>query len=177
MIFKKLENSRAFLALLLIGTLVLLALVASDLGGELPNRTELKSRSNAADVAGLVRKMETTISPATFMAIRAATNGASLFYTTHFQPPAPPPKKTETAPPPAAKKQLTYQGVYQTANGEKKAFIKVGDTLVVGTVGAKVVSDWAIAEITLRTLTLKNAAAQTNILEFKVPKEIEAPKP
>jgi hypothetical protein len=178
-ILKKLENSHAFLAAILVGGLTLLVLVVSDLGGKLPNRTELKSRSNSTDVAMLVHKMEATISPATLAASHLTTNGVSPFYTTHFQPPAPP---TKTPGPVAAKPspkkiQLVFQGVYQTAAGEKKAFVKVGDAVVVGTVGTKVVSDWTISEITLRTLTLKNAVAQTNILEFKVAKEIEDSKP
>lgn len=179
MILKKLENSRAFLAALMVGGLALLVLVVSNLGGELPNRTELKGRSNSTDVAMLVRKMEATISPATLAASHLATSGVSPFYTTHFQPPAPPTKTpSAVAAKPAAKKiQLVFQGVYQTAAGEKKAFVKVGDAMVVGTVGTKVVSDWTIAEIALRTLTLKNSAAQTNILEFKVAKEIEDSKP
>lgn len=182
MILKRLENSRVFSIALLIAALVLLVLAASDLGGELPNRAGLKSRPSPPDATMLSRKIEALFSPATLQALRPATNGASPFYTTHFQPLAAPPPKTPDPTPapakPATKKiQLTYQGVYQTAAGEKKAFVKVGDGLVVGTVGAKVVADWAVAEIALRTLILKNTASQTNILNFNVPKEIEIPNP
>lgn len=179
---RTLENSRVFLIMLLLGALVLVVLVASDLGGELPDRAGLKTRPNPTDATVLVRKIEALFAPATLKRLRPATNGISPFHTTHFQPLAPPPPKTPeptpTPPKPATKKiQLTYQGVYQTAAGEKKAFVKVGDGLVVGTVGAKVVADWAVADIALRTLTLKNASSQTNILEFNLPKEIEVPNP
>lgn len=179
MILRLLENSRVFLVALLIGALVLLVMTASELGGELPNRAELKSRPNPMDVTVMVRKIETLFAPATLTSLRPVTNGVSPFYTTHFQPPGPPPKAPDSASTNSATKkiQLTYQGVYQTAAGEKKAFVKVGDKTVVGSVGAKIVSDWTVAEIALRTLILKNAAAQTNLLEFNMPKEIEVPNP
>lgn len=179
MSLRRLENSRTFLVLVLIGTIVLLALAASDLGGKLPDRAALRGRSAPTDVTALVRKSEALFAPATLKTMRSATNGVSPFYTTHFQPPTAPPKTTpEPTPKPAAKKvQLTYQGVYETAEGEKKAFVKVGDGLMVGTNGAKVVADWTVIDIALRTLTLKNEASATNILEFNVPKEIEVPNP
>lgn len=177
MIFRKLENSRAFLILLLISALVLLVMVALELGGNLPVRSALKGRRDSTDVPKLVQRMEALFSPATLTALHPATNSASPFYTSYFQPATPAPA-AKPAPAPAAKKiQLTFQGVYQTSGGEKKAFVKVGNDLVVGSVGAKVFADWTIADIALRTLTLKNAAAQTNVLEFDVSKEFDLPKP
>lgn len=179
MIRQFLENSRALQVAFLIGALALLGLVASDLGGEMPNRAALKNRPNPTDVTELGRKMETLFSPDTLGAARPGTNGVSPFYTTHFQPPAPPAKTPEPVAAKATTKkiQVIFQGVYETASGEKKAFIKVGDGLKVGAAGLNVVADWAVAEITLRTLTLKSAANQTNLLEFNVPKEIEVPNP
>ena len=175
MILRRLENSRTFSIALLVGAFLLLVLALSDLGGELRERAELKSRSVPLNAMVLARKMELLFNPAAIQAFRPATNGLPIVYTMHFQPPPPPPAP---APPPAPtmkKVQLTFQGVYQTADGVKKAFIKVGEELVVGALGAKVVADWAVAEIALRTLTLKDAASQTNILEFSVAKEIEVP--
>lgn len=181
MSLRRLENSRVFMIALLIVALVLLALTASNLGGDLPERAELKGRSTPTEFTALVRKAEAILAPATLKALHPATNEVSPFYTIHFQPAVAPPKTTpDTAPPakPVPKKvQLTYQGVYETAGGEKKAFVKVGDSLVVGATGAKIVADWSAVEIALRTLTLKNEASQTNILEFNVPKEIEIPNP
>ena len=174
-----LENSRWFSAAVLLGTLVLLTLAVFDLGGDLQHRAELKRRANPPDAILLVGKIEALFSPATLVAMRPATNGVNAFYTTHFQPPPAPPKPPDpTPPPPAPKKiQLTYQGVYQTAGGKKKAFVKVGDGLFVGPVGAKVAADLVVAEITVRTLILKNASSQTNILEFNVKKDVEVPSP
>ncbi len=184
MMLRILENSKLFLTALMFGTLVLLALAVNDLGGELPHRAESKRRANPPDAAVLVGKIEALFSPATFSALRPATpqarGAASLFYTTYFEPPPAPPAQppTPTPPPPTTKKiPLTYQGVYETAGGDKKAFVKVGEGLFVGPVGAKVVADLVVADIGLRTLTLKNAASQTNILQFNVVKEIEVPAP
>jgi len=180
MMSRILENSKLFLVVLLLGTLVLLALAARDLGGELPSRVESKRRPNSPQAAVVVGKIEALFLPATFAALRPATNAVSPFFTTYFQPPPAPPAQPAAppSPPPTTKKiPLTYQGVYETASGEKKAFIKVGDGLFVGSVGAKVVADVVLSDITLRTLTLKNGASQTNILQFNVVKEIEVPAP
>ncbi len=163
--------------MLLLGTLVLFALTVFELGGQVPNRAALKRRPNPPDATILVGKIEALFSPAMVAAMRPPTNGVSPFYTTYFQPPPQPPTPvTPTAPPPTTKKiLLVYQGVYQAAAGEKKAFVKVGDGLFVGPVGSNVVADLVVADIALRTLILKNAASQTNLLQFNVPKEIEVP--
>jgi hypothetical protein len=175
---KILENSKVFLIVLLLGTLVLLTLATHDLGGELPKRVESKRRAKPPDAAVLVGKIEALLSPATFSALRPATNAVSPFYTTYFQPPPAPPAQPVTPAPPATAKKipLTYQGMME-AGGGKRAFVKVGEGLFVGPVGAKVVADLVVSDIALRTLTLKNAASQTNILQFNVVKEIEVPAP
>lgn len=176
MSLKKLEDSRAFLVALFAAAFVLLVVAALGLGGKLPVRSPLKGRPNSTDVPKLVQRMETLFAPATLTSLRPATNGPSPFYTTHFQPATPPTAKP--APAPAAKKiQLTFQGLYQSSAGEKRAFVKVGNDVIVGTVGTKVFGDWNIADIALRDLTLKNAAAQTNVLQFNVSKEFDLPNP
>lgn len=174
---KILENSKWFSIVLLLGTLVLFALTVFELGGQMPNRVALQQRHSPPDATILVGKIEALFSPATVAAMRPPTNGVNPFYTTYFQPPPQPPKPVPPiVPPPTTKKvQLIYQGVYQSAAGEKKAFIKVGDELFVGPVGSNVVADLVVADIALRTLILKNAASQTNLLQFNVPKEIEVP--
>ncbi len=177
---RSLENSKLFLVALLLGGLVLLVLAVRDLGGELPNRVQPKRHSNPPDATVLGGKIEALFSPTTYPALRPATNTVSPFYTTYFQPPPSPPAQpaTPSPPPPTTKKiPLTYQGVYESASGEKRAFIKVGEGVIVGPVGAKVVADLVVADIALRTLTLKNAASQTNILQFNVTKEVEVPAP
>jgi hypothetical protein len=174
---KILENSKWFSILLLLGTLVLLTLTVFELGGQMLNRAALKRHPSPPDATILVGKIEALFSPATVAAMRLPTNGVNPFYTTYFQPPPQLPQPVPpTVPPPTTKKvQLTYQGVYQTAAGEKKAFIKVGNGLFVGPVGSNVVADLVVADIAIRTLILKNAASQTNLLQFNVSKEIEVP--
>ncbi|MBI3851097.1 MAG: hypothetical protein HY298_12595 [Verrucomicrobia bacterium] len=175
--FRALENSKWFSTVLLLGALVLLAVAVLNLGGQLNYRPELKRRATSPNATVLVGKIEALFSPATLAACRPATNSVNPFYTTYFQPPPTPPKPATPTPAPSPTKKilLTYQGVYQTAGGEKKAFVKVGDTLFVGPVGSNVVADLAVVDIALRTLTLKNAASQTNLLQFNVPKEVEVP--
>jgi hypothetical protein len=90
------------------------------------------------------------------------------FYTTYYQPP---PSK----PPTTRKVGLTYQGFFETTGGQKQAFLKVDDQLFVGPVGAKVVADLVVNNIALRTMTLTNSAAKTNVLEFNARQELEVP--
>ncbi len=174
---KLLENSKWFPVVVLWGALALFALAVFERGGELPRRNESSHHSNPPETTVLVGKISSLFSPAVMTAMRPPTNGVNPFYTTYFQPPPPPPKPVTPAPPPPTtrKIQLTYQGVYETAAGMKKAFVKVGDSLFVGSVGSNVVADLVVADIALGALILKNVASQTNLLQFNVPKEIEVP--
>ena len=177
MMLKLLENSKWFPVVVLLGALALFALAVLELGGELPGHIDSRRQPNLPDATILVGKIDNLFSSAVVNAMRPPSNGVNPFYTTYFQPPPPQPKPVApTPPPPTTKKiQLTFQGVYETAAGEKKAFVKVGDGLFVGSVGSNVVADLVVGEISLRSLLLKNAAAQTNLLQFNVPKEIEVP--
>jgi len=47
--------------------------------------------------------------------------------------------------------------------------------MMILTNGAKVVADHAIKDIAIRTLTLTNAAGQTNLLEFNVKRALDVP--
>ena len=172
---KILENSKWFSIVLFLGTLVLFALTVFELGGQVPNRPALNRRPNSPDATILVGKIEALFSPALVGAMRPPTNGVGLFYTTYFQPPPQPPQPViPTVPPPTTKKiQLTYQGFI--GEGDRRAFIRVGDGLFFGPVGSNVVADFVVSDIALRALILKNAASQTNLLQFNVPKEIEVP--
>ncbi len=49
------------------------------------------------------------------------------------------------------------------------------DKLVVGPAGSKVVADLVVMNIALRSVTLTNSTAQTNVLEFNARKEVEVP--
>lgn len=175
---KPLIYSRFFFVILLITALALLVLALNHLGGDLPPRAEVKRQNNPSDFTNVVEKIEGLFATETLIALRPATNTVSPFYTTHFQPPpAPAPEPVAPAPPPSTTKKVSvvYQGVYETAAGDKKAFVKVDQQLVVGNIGTKVVADWTVDTIDRRTLTLKNAVSETNIFQFNVPKEVEIP--
>ncbi len=92
------------------------------------------------------------------------------FWTGSLEPMSPPPP----APPTTMKVSLTYQGFFETADGRKLAYVKVADKQVIGTRGTIVSADYAIAGIDLKTLTIRNAA-QTNVLNFNTPTDIEVP--
>ncbi len=175
---KPLINSRFFFAILLIAAATLLVFAITDLGGNLPDRAEIKRQNHPPDFTNVVEKIEGLFATETLTALRPVTNAVNPFYTTHFQPPpAPAPAPVAPTPPPATTKKVSivYQGVYETAAGVKKAFIKVDQQLVVGDLGAKVVADWVVDAIDRRTLTLKNAASETNMFQFNVAKEVEIP--
>jgi hypothetical protein len=100
------------------------------------------------------------------------TNPVSPFYTAYFAPaanPAPPP------PPTTRKVGLVYLGSIEASDGRKQAYVKLDDRMLIGSAGSNVVGTLAIAEVTLRTLVLRDAQGQTNVLQFNVRKEIEIP--
>jgi hypothetical protein len=167
---RSVERDRWIALLLLIGLAVLLVSAVRQLGVSIPEFPTSPARPPAAQAPMPVNRIKDLFSVARVPRIGAETNLASPFYTTYFQPP--PPK-----PPTTRKVDLTYLGHVKTAAGEKRAYVRVGETLFIGPVTSNVVADLAVAEISLRTLVLTNRAAQTNVLEFKTLKQVEVPAP
>ena len=98
-----------------------------------------------------------------------ATNLPTPFTTTFFQPPPPPPaKKTR-------KVKLTYHGFFETAAGEKRAFVNVGGATTLLSLGAPVVSDLMISNIQRLELTLRRAVTQEVVIPFRGSTEVEVP--
>ena len=89
------------------------------------------------------------------------------------------PNPSQPLPPPLAvvtrQVELVYQGFYATSQGEKRAYIQAGTQLIVGPVGTVVAADYAIADISPRTLTLANRYGKKITLDFTVSKTIEVP--
>jgi hypothetical protein len=154
---------------ILVLLLALLIAATRDAGSHFPNLPRFQNRAGSVSNAIPIAKAEELYSISTFKQLVPSTNAASPFYTTYFQPQ--PPVKAPTT----RKIELTYQGYYQNAGGLKQAFVKVGDKVSIGAVGAKITGDLAVAEISNRLLTLKNSASQTNVLEFNKKKEVEIP--
>lgn len=162
-------------------------LVVLGLGHRLPALPPLLHAGSRPAEAVPVNKIQSVVSKAGLAQIRLFANAANPFFTKRFEPAPPPPPPPAVAPtvkpepppappPPVTRKlKLLYQGNYQTAAGEQKAFLTLDSNLAVLTPGAKIEGGWAVANIGMRKLTLTNASAQTNILEFNAVKEIEVP--
>jgi hypothetical protein len=165
---RSVERDRWIALLLLIGLAALLVSAARHLGVGIPEFPASPARRATAALPLPVARVKDLFSVARVPRFDAETNLVTPFYTLHFQPP---PSK----PPTTRKVDLTYLGHIKTAAGEKRAYVRVGETLFIGPVTSNVVADLAVAEISLRTLVLTNRAAQTNVLEFKTLKQVEVP--
>ena len=157
-----------WLAVLLLGGLAaLLAFATMNLGGSLPDLPKPNQRPASGRPSIPVGSIDALFATST-LAQLAPAKTPNPFYTTYYQPPTPKPPTTRRV-------ALTYQGFVETAEGQKRAFLKVDEKLFVGPAGSKVVADLVVMSIAMRTLTLTNSAAQTNVLEFNARKELEVP--
>lgn len=169
-------NNRLLVGVLSLGLLVLLVVAIGDLGWSLPKSPRRQDLLSPIEELVSVSKIEAVFSSNAFAQIVPPTNLLNPFYTTRFIPPAVP--SAPPLPKPTTRKiELTYQGFYQVADGVKQAFMKMGENVLVGPAGTHVANPWAVQDISLRTLTLTNNVAQTNVLEINQKKEFEIPLP
>jgi len=145
--------------------IVLVALVLG-LGGQLPPLKPLPKPSSAASEALLRGDVQAWFSVEPAARAEPPTNSINPFFTLHFQPPPPPPTK---------KVELLYRGSLVSSKGEARAYVLLGDGLLILTNGARVVADHTIRDIGVQALTLTNAAGQTNVLKFNVKTVLEVP--
>lgn len=150
------------------GLWFLLCLAVNSLRGKAPDFHEAqavaKPPQSPAPVAALERLFSQGLQPPPLR----DTNTLNPFFTRHFVPPAP-------LPPTTRKIEVTYQGFYQTGEGQKQTIFRLGDAYVVAPVGASVVTNLIIAEATMQAMTLTNLEAQTNIVPLNVKREIVVP--
>ena len=167
-------RSRWFAACVHASLWLLLYLAVTHLGGKAPPLREGDSFSPPQQSLAPVAKLDSLFSPGVWPKPLADTNALDPFFTRYFTPPptpAPPPP-----PPPTTRKiELTYLGYYQTTNGPKHVVVKLSDALLVSAVGGRLASNLYVAQVTMQTLMLTNPAAQTNLLNVNVKKEIEVP--
>ena len=158
---------------------VLVGILLPKIGGDLPALSPLDARPRAVDEFKLIRKAEALAQPGIWTTVAGGTNSAAAnpFFTAYFQPrPQPAPViPAKPAAPATRKVELVYQGLYETADGRRQAFVKNGDALMVVPIGARVVADFMIASIDVRTLTLTNAAGKTNLIQFNQKATVEVP--
>lgn len=155
-----------FSVLLLAGLLVLLVAVFFGFGGTLPALRPLPLGGETVNAVFPQRSFEGLFATSALPPLTVPSNAINPFYTLYFQPPPPPPTK---------KVQLVYAGCVVSSTGLHQAYVRLGDTLLILTNGAKVVADHAIQNIAVKSVTLTNAAGQTNVIEFNVPKALEVP--
>jgi hypothetical protein len=150
---------------------ILLYLAVIGLRGKTPPYHETEAFSTPAQSPAPVAKLDQLFKPGVWPSTLGDSNSLSPFFTRHFIPPPAP------APPaPTTRKiELTYQGYYQAGDGLKQAMIKMGEAFLVSPVGAKLTANLFVAEATMQSLTLTNAAAQTNVISLNTKKELEVP--
>jgi hypothetical protein len=155
---------------LLVALLGLVALVLRDYGVGLPEFPSSTTRSSP-----ILQPLSTNEFARLFPTdpgkeLRQDSGQSSPFFTAHFQPPKP-------KPPTTRKVNMTYLGLLESADGRRRAFLRIDDDMWSGSLGEVIIADLAVAAMDLRTLALTNSAAETNLLQFKVSKAVEVPIP
>lgn len=120
--------------------------------------------------------------------VAAQEAGKNPFHTDYFEPPPPPeppppepepepePEPPPPPPPPPVltkKVPLRYQGFFETTAGERRAYLRKEETLMVLTVDDKVVDAWTVVSIGNRELLLSDGNGGELRLDFNEPKEVE----
>jgi hypothetical protein len=163
-------RSRRFAICVHAGLWLLLYLGAVRFGGKGEVFRDAIAVSAPAQSPVPVARLESLFSPGVWPRTVAATNLVNPFFTRHFIPPPTPPPPAPTT----RKVEITYLGFYQS-DGPRHAMLKLADDFVARPVGAHVSTNWFVGEVTFRTLTLTNLAAQTTLLPLNEKKEIEVP--
>jgi hypothetical protein len=160
------ERSLWVSALLLASLAVTLLATWSRLGGRPPDLKALPRGVEPQHEWFAEMKVDPWFATNTLRQLVATTNPINPFFTRYFLPPPPPPTK---------RVELLYQGCFESSDGIRKAYVRLGDQLLVLTNGAKVVADHLVQDIGLDVLTLTNAAKVTNLLPFNLQTNLEVP--
>ncbi len=163
-------RSRWFAALVHAGLWTLLLLALAALGGRAPFFSAAQAPSAPPEELIPTRIIKRLFGSLPARATLSDTNLTNPFYTRHFEPPVVPPPTTRRV-------ELTYHGFFQTTDGPLTALVRVGENILPVVAGGRAVADLAVADITLPTLTLTNAAAKTNLLRLNLKQDVEVPLP
>jgi hypothetical protein len=156
-------------ALVLLGTVLALFFLMRDSGAPSPPPMQIAEEYTAPVGEPAPDRIQAMLSPGKVPRLVPLTNGMNPFFTTFFQPPpAPPPVTTRMV-------ELTYQGFYVTADGERRAFLRVGTNVFHGAPGANVVANYSVAQIEHGSLTLTNEANEPTVLNFRAKTELVVP--
>lgn len=164
----------------LLWLVLLFALAGAGLRIHRPPFDDAPINLNAVKPPVPVARLELLFAPTNYPQQVVDSSVPTPFYTKHFVPPPnpkpkPKPKPKPPPPPTTWKLELTYQGYYLSEGGPRYALLRMADKLVRVPVGGTVASNLFVLDATLKTLTLTNTAAQTNVLDLNVKKTIEVP--
>ena len=170
------QQSRMLIMLLLAGGLILLALVAADLEGDLPNLPHGSSSGSTTEplpVAAMTNVFE--ISP---IPLRDSDDGeGGLFATSYFKPPKKdPPKK---APPEPTSRQLSvlYQGMIENSEGRRIAFLELDGKRMSLETNMPVVGEWTLQSIEPGYVQISRSAGENQRVDFRGRGTLEIPNP
>lgn len=147
---------------------VLLFLLLSQLGGKIPERPALPSFAFRSFKSVKTAPITELLSSRIYGRLQPATNQANPFYSIQLFPPTPPPPKTR-------KVEVVYQGFFSTSHGEKFAYVLTNNALLIGQVGASVVTNLNIADMNMAGLILKDPAGKEVFLPFNTKQNLEVP--
>jgi hypothetical protein len=167
------DRSYVLAAAIFATCLLMLVLLVQGFGGKLPALPRFEPATVPAGIGPTNNRVKELFLPAALAGVKPITNLQPPFATAYFQPPPPP-------PPPVIrtrKVNLTYDGLFVTASGEKRAYVAVDGTMGLFSVGVPVVNDLMISNMDRLILTLRRAVTQEVTVPFRTSKEVEIPLP
>lgn len=155
------------LSALLLAWLAFLAFqIVRNLGGGAPAPPEVSVFAPIGARINRGRQLEQTFSTTLYSDFKPARNMSNPFYSIPFVPPPPP------DPPTTRPVDLLYQGFFVSSQGVKKAYVLVGDQLVIGPVGSKVVAQYLIAGIAPGAMMIKDGAGKELTVNFNTKTQV-----
>ncbi len=163
-------DKRSMLSALLLAWLAFLAYqIVRNLDGGMPQQPTLSSFQPIGTTVDRGQQIEETFSTGFYREFKPARNMSNPFYSIPFVPPPPP------DPPTTKLVELLYQGYFASSQGEKKAYVLVGDQLIIGTTGSKVVGQYSMGGISPGALMLRDGAGNEFMVNFNAKTQVVVP--
>jgi hypothetical protein len=163
-------RSRSFVIVVHCGLWLLVYLALTGLGGKAPAFLQTQSRSASPQSLLPAARLQRLFAADAWPKTPVQTNSLDPFFTQYFNP-----IKAPAAPPTTRDIEVTYLGYYQTGDGPRRAMFKLGDAILVAQVGSNATANLFVADAAMRTLTLTNPAAQTNLLPLNAKTQLKVP--
>jgi hypothetical protein len=143
--------------------------IVRNLDGGMPQQPTLSFFKPIGTTVDRGQQIEETFSTGFYKDFKPARNMSNPFYSIPFVPPPPP------DPPTTKPVDLLYQGYFVSSQGEKKAYVLVGDQLVIGAIGSKVVAQYSMSGISPGALLLKDGAGKDLTVNFNIKTQVVVP--